>query len=115
MKKNKILNILAYILFAMQLAAETVLLIGILQLDMLPAKFLIPVIALLAIGLLVTGLLIFWPLQKDKSGKGRRFVRLLASLSQGKRRGRRKNAPSLHRTIPPPPYGGPPPFTREAA
>ena len=38
MKKCNILNILAYLLFGVQLAAETVLTIAILRLDMLPAK-----------------------------------------------------------------------------
>ena len=74
MKKSKFLNILAIVLFALQLVAETGLLIAILRLDMLPAKFLVPVILLFVVGALLTAVLIFWPAQKEKNGKIRKII-----------------------------------------
>ena len=80
MKKSKILNIFAIILFVLQLVAEAGLLIAILRLDMLPAKFLVPVICLFVVGLLLTAVLVFWPVQKRKSGKGRKIVACLLAV-----------------------------------
>ena len=84
MKKGKLLNILAIVLFVLQLIAEAGLLIAILRLDMLPGKLLIPVILLFAVGLLLTAVLVFWPVQAGKTGTVRRVIAcLLAVLIAG--------------------------------
>lgn len=80
MKKCKFLNILTIVLFVLQLVAEAGLLIAILLLDMLPAKILVPVILLFAVGGLLTAVLVFWPVQKDKSGRGRRIIACLLAV-----------------------------------
>lgn len=80
MKKCKFLNILAIVLFVLQLIAEVGLLIAILRLDMLPGKLLIPVILLFAVGLLLTAVLVFWPVQRGKTGTGRRVIACLLAV-----------------------------------
>lgn len=80
MKKSKFLNILAVALFALQLVAEAGLLIAVLRLDMLPAKILVPVILLFAVGGLLTAVLVFWPVQKVKSGRGRKIIACLLAV-----------------------------------
>lgn len=80
MKKSKFLNILAIVLLGLQLVAEAGLLIAILRLDMLPGKILVPVILLFAVGALLTAVLVFWPVQKDKHGKGRKIIACILAV-----------------------------------
>lgn len=83
MKNSKIWKILYIAVFALQVIAEAVTLTAILRLNMLPNKFLIPVIGLFVLGLLVTGLLLFIP-SKKRSGIGRRIIAcLLAAVIVG--------------------------------
>lgn len=74
MKKIKWLSILCYVLLGLQLAAEAMSLTVILRLDMLPAKFLIPLVALYVVALLATAALIFLPLKAPKKGTGKKIA-----------------------------------------
>lgn len=74
--KNKIWKIIYSVIFALQVIVEAVTLGAVLRLNMLPNKFLLPVIALFVLGVLVTGLMFFIPARK-KSGLGRRIVACL--------------------------------------
>lgn len=74
--KNKIWKIIYSVIFALQVIVEAVTLGAVLRLNMLPNKFLLPVIVLFVLGVLVTGLLLFIPARK-KSGLGRRIVACL--------------------------------------
>ncbi len=80
MKNSKIWKILYTIVFALQLIAEAVVLTAVLRLNMLPNKFLIPVIALFVLGLLVTGLLLFIPSKKNRA-IGRRVVACILAVA----------------------------------
>lgn len=80
MKNGKIWKILYTVLFVLQLIAEAGTLTAILRLNMLPNKFLIPVIALFVLGLLVTGLLLFIPAKKRR-GIGRRIIACLLAIA----------------------------------
>lgn len=77
--KNKIWKIIYSIIFALQVIVEAVTLGAVLRLDMLPTKYLIPVIGLFVLGILVTGLMFFIPARK-KSGLGRRIVACLLAV-----------------------------------
>ncbi len=83
MKNRKIWKILYTIVFMLQVIAEAVTLTAVLRLNMLPNKFLIPVIALFVLGLVVTGLLFFIPAKKNRAAGRRIIACLLAAVIIG--------------------------------
>lgn len=77
--KNKVWKIVYTVIFALQVIVEAVTLTAVLRLDMLPTKYLIPVIGIFVLGVLVTGLMLFVP-ERKKSGLGRRIVACLLAV-----------------------------------
>ncbi len=65
MRTNKIWLTVCWVFFILQLAAEALSLYAIIRLDMLPAKYTLVLVGIYALGLLVTGLMMFisprWP------------------------------------------------------
>lgn len=78
--KKTIWKIFYTVIYILQVAVEAVTLTALLRLDMLPSKYLIPVIGLFVLGLIVTGLFLFIPARK-KSGLGRRVVACLLAAA----------------------------------
>ena len=79
MKTNKIWTIISLVIFLLQLAAETVTAVIIIRLNMLPDKFLILLLAVLAVLLLLTGVLMFLRGKKPVS-IARRIIAWILSI-----------------------------------
>lgn len=78
MKANKVLTIISLIIFLLQLAVEGVLAAIMIRLDVLPDKYLIILLAILAVLLLLSGLLMFLHGKKPVSIARRIIAWLLA-------------------------------------
>ena len=79
MKTNKVWTIISLVVFALQLAVEAITAAVVIRLNMLPGKFLIILLAILALFLLLTGTLMFLR-GKEPVGKARRIVAWILAL-----------------------------------
>ena len=78
MKKNRLWNIVLVLSFVLMLAGETLAVLAIIRLDMLPDVYLLAVIGLFAVWSLSVGLMLF--VKGKKSGKGRRIAACVLAL-----------------------------------